>query len=368
MESIKRLNNALAYVEDTLESQIDEAEFSRIAACPFTVFQRFFMLITGTTLNEYVRLRRFSRAAEEILNSQIKIIDIALKYGYESSDAFCVAFKRIYGMTPTAARKNHAVLPSYDRITFTLSIEYIKEDTRMSQTENHLELIAKSYDKAIDFGRRGIDLYTELPDYITNDPDYPAYKTELEVGFEGSECIDIKNYLVPNTTMNFIDLGCCLNLMFKGYDKWPSTYHGVDISVKTIELLNEFVTKNKMQIGSLHCGSIHETPFDDNYFDIGACIGVVEYFEKDFVKKAIIEAHRIIKPDGKLVLDIPCINTPTGRVMMKIEEFMGRPDKFDMLPQEFEDIIKDYFEIEETNRTAVEGNSMGIMYCLRCKK
>jgi AraC-like DNA-binding protein/ubiquinone/menaquinone biosynthesis C-methylase UbiE len=368
MESIKRLNDALAYVEETLESQIDDVEFSRIAACPFAVFQRFFMLITGTTLNEYVRLRRFSRAADEILNSRIKIIDIALKYGYESSDAFCVAFKRIYGMTPTAARKNNAVLPPYDRITFTLSITYIKEEKRMSQSGNQLESVAKSYDKTIDFGRRGIDLYTELPDYITNDPDYPAYKTELEGGFGGSECIDIKNYLVPNTDMNFVDLGCSLNLMFKGYDKWLSTYHGVDISEKTIELLNEFVTKNKMQIGSLYCGSIHETPFEDNYFDIGACIGVLEYFEKDFVKKAIIEAHRIIKPNGKLVLDIPSIESPTGRVMMKIEEFMGRPDKFNMLPQEFEDMIRNYFEIEETNRAAIEGKFMGIMYCLRCKK
>lgn len=368
MESVKRLNNALAYVEETLESQIDDVEFSRIAACPFAVFQRFFMLVTGTTLNEYVRLRRFSRAAEGILNTQNKLIDIALKYGYESSDAFCVAFKRIYGMTPTAARKNHAVLPPYDRITFTLSITYIKEDTRMSKSENQLELVAKSYDKAIDFGRRGIDLYTELPDYIINDPDYPKWKTELEDGFGGSECIEIKNYLMPNTNMKFIDLGCALNLMFHGYDKWLSTYHGVDISEKTIGLLNEFVTKNKMQIGSLYCGSIHETPFDDNYFDIGACIGVLEYFEKDFVEKAIAEAHRIIKPNGKFVLDIPNIESPTGRMMMKIEEYMGRPDKFDMLPQEFEDMIKNYFEIEETDRAIAEGEAMGVMYCLRCKK
>lgn len=238
----------------------------------------------------------------------------------------------------------------------------------MIQSKNQRQLVARSYDKTIDLGRKGIDLYKELPDYITNDPNYLAYKTELEGGFGGSEGVEIKNYLMPNTNMNFIDLGCALNLMFKGYDQWLSTYHGVDISEKTIELLNEFVTKNKMQIGSLYYGSIHETPFDDNYFDIGACIGVLEYYKKDFVKKAIEEAHRIIKPNGRLVLDIPNIESRTGQVMMKIEEFMERPDTFDMLPQEFEELVKSYFVIEETSKSVAEGEAMGFMYCLRCKK
>lgn len=234
--------------------------------------------------------------------------------------------------------------------------------------ENQLELVAKSYDKTIDLGRKGIDLYNNLPDDITNDPYYPLWKNELESGTEGSVCIEIRDYLLPNKNMRFIDLGCALNLMFHGYDTWPSTYHGVDISVKTIELLNEFVEEKKLSIGSLYCGSIHETPFDDNYFDIGACIGVLEYFGKNFVEKVITEAHRIIKPNGKFVLDIPNIESPTGRMMMKIEEHMGRPDKFDMLPQEFEDMIKNYFYIEKTDRAIAESEAMGVMYCLRCRE
>ena len=81
-----------------------------------------------------------------------------------------------------------------------------------------------------------------------------------------------------------------------------------------------------------------------------------------------MEAHRIIKPNGKFVLDIPNIESPTGRIMMLIEDYMGRPDKFDMLPQEFEDMLKNYFEIEETDRAGDEAGAMGFMYCLRCKK
>jgi ubiquinone/menaquinone biosynthesis C-methylase UbiE len=231
--------------------------------------------------------------------------------------------------------------------------------------ECQLELISRSYDRTIDYGRKGIDLYKDLPKYITSDPDYPIWEIEFKSGSEESECKKIKDYLLPSTNMKFIDLGCAMNLMFHGYEKWHSTYYGVDISLKTIQLLNEYIAEKKMPVGSLYCGSIHETPFDDNYFDIGACIGVLEYFERDFIEKAIMEAHRIIKPKGKLVLDIPDIGNSSCRIMMLIEEYMGRPDRFKMLPNEFEDILKNYFEIDE--KDSVDSRAM-VMYCLKCKK
>ncbi|WP_105616389.1 class I SAM-dependent methyltransferase [Vallitalea okinawensis] len=230
--------------------------------------------------------------------------------------------------------------------------------------ENHLELVAKSYDKAIDFGRRGIDLYENLPEHITNHPDYPMFqRLKMEGQLSDSGRKEIKDYLSPNANMKFIDLGCCLNLMFNGYDNWLSIYHGVDISSKTIQLLNEFVMKKRLPIGSLYCGSIHETPFETNYFDIGACVGILEYFEKDFIEKAIIEAHRIIKPYGKFVLDVPNFDSPVFRITMLIEEHLGRADKFNMSSQEFDVMLKDYFEIEKTEKVAGM-----IQYFLSCKK
>jgi len=229
-----------------------------------------------------------------------------------------------------------------------------------------LDTIAKSYDRTIELGRKGIDLYENLPEEITNNTNYLKYKQELENSVGGSENKEIIEFLEPKSNMKFIDLGCCLNLMFKGYDKWPSKYHGIDISPKTIELLKEYVTKKGLSIGSLYCGGIHEIPFEDNYFDIAACIGVLEYFEKDNVEKALIEMHRIIKPNGKLVLDIPNIESKTGKIMMKIEEYMGRPDKFNMSSREFETVLKKYFQIERIE--GVDTNSMGYLYYLRCKK
>jgi hypothetical protein len=67
-----------------------------------------------------------------------------------------------------------------------------------------------------------------------------------------------------------------------------------------------------------------------------------------------------------LVLDIPNIESITGKMMMKIEECMGRPDKFNMLPKEFESIMKKYFEVEKTDGD--NSDAMGIGYYLKCKK
>lgn len=135
--------------------------------------------------------------------------------------------------------------------------------------------------------------------------------------------------------------------MFNQYDLWPSTYYGVDISPKTIQLLHEFVRKKNILVGGLHCCSIHKTPFDDNYFQIATCIGILEYFEKDFVYEAIVEAHRIIQPNGKFVLDIPNFESPVFEVTKLIEAYLGRPDQFDMPIHEFENLVKKYLKLRK---------------------
>jgi len=235
---------------------------------------------------------------------------------------------------------------------------------------SHLERVAKTYDRCIvEFGNEDAPDYDNLPGHITSDPDYPAWKAEAERQSYKSECKkEIKDFLSPAKGMNFIQLGCSLNLMFKGYDRWPSAYYGVDISGQTIRLLNDFIKKNNISVGALHCGSIHDTPFADSFFDIGECIGVLEYYERAFVLEAVREFHRILKPGGRFVLDIPNSASPSGRMAMLIEGYMGRPDLFDMTPREFEDMIEDYFEIEDSDR--MRANHAGAMYhyYLRCKK
>ena len=195
-------------------------------------------------------------------------------------------------------------------------------------------------------GRKGIDSYDNFPSYITNHPYYPLFQQmRMNETLSDSARKEIAEYLAPKAGMKFVDLGCCLNLMFSGYKDWPAAYYGVDISSKTIELLHEYTEKNHITVGGLYCCSMHETPYDTNFFDIGECVGSLEYFEKDFVRQALAEFSRIMKPDGRFVLDIPNIGSPEFEITKLIEEYLGRQDQFNLTAEEFETMLKAYFVI-----------------------
>lgn len=135
MEWVGRMNLAIDYVENHLCQEIDSNEIGKIMACPFSIFQRYFVQITGIPLSEYIRRRKLTCAAYDILNNN-KILDIALKYGYESADAFSVAFKRLHGVTPNLLKKTEVKLKFYSRLYFTLSIKGVYEmDYRIIERE-----------------------------------------------------------------------------------------------------------------------------------------------------------------------------------------------------------------------------------------
>jgi AraC family transcriptional regulator len=121
------MNNVMEYLEQHLTEEIDSEAISRIMACPFSVFQRSFAPVTGIQLSEYIRRRRLSCAAYELQNSEQRVLDIAVKYGYDSADAFAAAFKRMHGITPQEARKADAKLKFFARLTFTLMITGVVE-------------------------------------------------------------------------------------------------------------------------------------------------------------------------------------------------------------------------------------------------
>jgi len=136
MESIDRLNQAICYIEENLHDSVDYDEISRITLSPISAFQRFFCLTTGMALSEYIRRRKLSCAADDLLHTNEKIIDIAVKYGYISADAFSVAFKRTYNIPPSFARQSQIELKPFYRLYFELSIKYIKGDTKMKNIDN----------------------------------------------------------------------------------------------------------------------------------------------------------------------------------------------------------------------------------------
>jgi AraC family transcriptional regulator len=122
MDSIKRMNDALNYIEENLDNEIDLKEVARLAFCSEYHFQRMFSFLSGITLSEYIRRRRLTLAAFELNNSNVRIIDLAVKYGYSSPDSFTRAFQGLHGLTPSEARHNGKSLKSYPKMTFQLSI------------------------------------------------------------------------------------------------------------------------------------------------------------------------------------------------------------------------------------------------------
>jgi AraC family transcriptional regulator len=136
---IERLNFSLNYIENHLCDEICFDEISRIVVCPTETLKRFFVLNTGITLNEYIRRRRMHEAFLEFSNTNIniKVIDIAMKYGYNSSDAFTSAFKRIHGMSPSMARRGKKdTFNPFLRIHISLTISYMGDETMENGISN----------------------------------------------------------------------------------------------------------------------------------------------------------------------------------------------------------------------------------------
>lgn len=123
MEPLKDYNAVLDYIEQHLTGDIDEQAMARIAGLGAGLYPRVFAALTGQPLSLYIRQRRLTQAAQDLARRGDKVIDVALRYGYESADAFAAAFRRLHGITPTQARQPGAALKSYPKLSFTLSIQ-----------------------------------------------------------------------------------------------------------------------------------------------------------------------------------------------------------------------------------------------------
>ena len=95
MEWLMKLSNAIDYIEANLDNEISYDEVAKIACCSTYYFQRIFTYVTGISLSEYIRRRRMTQAAFELQGSNQRVLDIALKYGYNSPTSFNRAFQNI---------------------------------------------------------------------------------------------------------------------------------------------------------------------------------------------------------------------------------------------------------------------------------
>src|SRR5699024_11073610 len=123
MTWVESLQAAIDYMEDHL---LDDLSIESIAQeTNFSVFhfQRTFAILTDMSVGEYLRRRRLTLAAHELMRLNTKIIDLSYKYGYETPEAFSKAFRKQHGITPTEARKYTGKLKSYNRLVIQVNLK-----------------------------------------------------------------------------------------------------------------------------------------------------------------------------------------------------------------------------------------------------
>ena len=119
IDSMNKLNELTQYIENNLDDEISDDKMARILCVNNYTLQRIFKFITGVTLAEYIRNRRLSVAGIELVSTNARVIDLAVKYGYSSADGFSRAFAKFHGVTPQKARTKKIYLKNYPPYSFT---------------------------------------------------------------------------------------------------------------------------------------------------------------------------------------------------------------------------------------------------------
>lgn len=144
MEWVERLNEAIDYMEEHLTDEIDYEQLGRIACCSSYHFQRMFTYMAGIPLSEYIRRRKMSLAAVDLQGSDMKIVDVAEKYGYHSPTAFNRAFQSVHGIAPSAVKNEGVPVKSYPPVSFKITVKGADEMNYRIETKDSFRIVGVS--------------------------------------------------------------------------------------------------------------------------------------------------------------------------------------------------------------------------------
>jgi len=141
MDWLQGMNQVVQHIEDNLSQAIPHVTLSRIVGCSVYEFSRIFSFMAGISVSEYIRRRRLSQAVFDIQNTNDKIIDIALKYCYESPTTFTRAFKELHGVSPKSARNEGVSIKTYPPISFVLTIKGVNAMTFRIEKKDSFQIM-----------------------------------------------------------------------------------------------------------------------------------------------------------------------------------------------------------------------------------
>lgn len=265
MDWQKCMNQALDYIENNLSCDIDYYVAAKIMNCSEWEFRRIFSFLAQIPLSEYIRRRRLTMAAIDVKKGE-KIIDIAIRYGYDSQAAFSRAFSRFHGIAPSLARDEGAGLKTFPRLTFKL---ILMEENVMKKDPNHRTNIIGAgevgYAISVDMDKNNI--------HKTNRSFWDTKGNEVigttALPMYGSFVSEEKCHLFGDVSgKKLLEIGCGSGHSLKYHgDRKASELWGIDISEKQIEKAREYLSLYDFS-ANLICSPMEEDcgiPVD--YFD-----------------------------------------------------------------------------------------------------
>lgn len=148
MDWITGIQRAVDYVEAHITEPVDYEKAAEQAYSSSFHFQRVFSILCGVTLGDYIRMRRLSLAGNELSAGGVKVIDTALKYGYDTPESFSRAFTRFHGISPSQAKQAGAVLKSFSPLTVQLILNGGKTMDYRIENKGPFQLICKKWKQA----------------------------------------------------------------------------------------------------------------------------------------------------------------------------------------------------------------------------
>lgn len=194
MDWIVGIQNSIDYIEDNILEELEYDEIAKRAFSSSFHYQRVFHILCGYTLGDYIRNRRLSLAAAELQMGDSKVIDVAVKYGYNTPESFSRAFERFHGVLPSAAKT--ATLKSFSRLSIKLLLEGGSVMDYRIEDKKAFKLLAKSEEQFI--GKIKISRFwktCEENGCLNNLKDRSSHEYKLIIGFADGTSYNGKSYL-----------------------------------------------------------------------------------------------------------------------------------------------------------------------------
>ena len=274
MNNFDKLNEVIQYIEINLTDKISIEKICQILCVNEYTLYRIFNFITGISLTEYIRNRKLSMAGLELINSNIKIIDLSLKYGYDSPISFSRAFKRFHGIKPSEVKQNSNYLKNFPPFTFANDVlNNIELDFRI-QKENELnfytiskkcnlqdiKVVAPSFWKELEASNNDTELFHDTTfgiieyDELFPNPKTANYHIASKKRFNNSSKL-----VIPAST-------------------W-AVFQVKDISGEAMSCLSFYVYKNWIPYSGYNIRNIPEIEvYDKDHTEWWLPIETIEYF------------------------------------------------------------------------------------------